>query len=68
VIPGHLDGYEAHPVPGVRATKEYRCPHCGNAIPAGQGHVVAWPDGDPDDRRHWHRHCWRVVTRRGRIA
>jgi hypothetical protein len=28
--------------------------------------VVAWPEHLPDDRRHWHLHCWRVAAGRGR--
>lgn len=63
-----LPGYEAHFVPGVRARKEYLCPDCGNPIAGGEGHVVVWAEGDTDSRRHWHRHCWRMAARRGRIA
>ena len=33
-------------------------------VPFGDGHVVVWPNGDPDLRRHWHRHCWRLEVRR----
>lgn len=54
-------------VPASRAEKEYRCPGCGNAIPVGTAHVVAWNAeylfGDASavrDRRHWHAHCWRL--------
>lgn len=63
-----LPGHEAQFVPGIRARKAYVCPDCGNAIPAGQGHVVAWPEGMPAERRHWHRHCWRAAARRGRVT
>lgn len=63
-----LHGYEAHFVPGIQAHKEYVCPSCGNLIGTGQGHVVAWAEGETETRRHWHRHCWRMATRRGRIA
>lgn len=60
-------GRVARRVHGVRARKDYVCPGCGNRVTAGVGHVVAWPDGFPDDRRHWHHHCWRLeVTRSGR--
>jgi hypothetical protein len=62
-----LDGYEVRRVPAFRADKAYACPGCGNAIRAGEGHVVAWPEQRTDDRRHWHLHCWRVVARRGRL-
>ncbi len=63
-----LDGYQAKRVHGYQAAKDYRCPACGNAIAAGQGHVVAWPEGELEWRRHWHTHCWRLAVRRGRIA
>lgn len=61
-----LAGYEVQRVPGFQASKRYVCPDCGNDIPAGQGHVVVWPDGLVDDRRHWHLHCWRMAAARGR--
>lgn len=59
-----LDGYEVRRVDGSRATKDYICPECGNAVPVGEGHVVVWPQDDADLRRHWHRHCWRLEVRR----
>lgn len=67
-IPDPLDGHEAHAVPAYRAGKRYRCPECAATIEVGVGHVVAWPEGRLDERRHWHRACWRSVTRRGRLA
>lgn len=46
--------------------KRYRCPGCDQEIPAGVGHVVAWPRyGSVDDRRHWHRTCWNAREKRG---
>jgi hypothetical protein len=63
-----LEGYEAHRVPAYRAGKAYVCPTCDAAIAQGVGHVVAWPEGQLDARRHWHGHCWRLVARRGRIG
>lgn len=62
-----LDGYEVDRVPGFRADKTYRCPGCGNEIAPGVGHVVAWPHDLVEDRRHWHAHCWRHASNRGRI-
>jgi hypothetical protein len=61
-----VPGFEVRRVPGFRATKDYVCPDCGNAIAAGLGHVVAWPEGVVDDRRHWHLHCWRQAAGRRR--
>lgn len=59
-----LDGYEVRRVDPGRASKDYVCPECGNTVPAGEGHVVVWPEDDSDLRRHWHRHCWRLEVRR----
>jgi hypothetical protein len=64
----HLEGYQVARVPGFRAGKDYVCPSCHNPIPAGLGHVVAWPDDRTDDRRHWHNHCWRIAAGRGRAS
>lgn len=63
-----VDGYEVKRIDGGRALKDYICPECGNIVPAGEGHVVVWPDDDPDLRRHWHHHCWRLEARRSRGA
>ena len=68
VVPGEVPGYEAHLVPGFRALKDYVCPTCSQVVPAGSGHVVAWPEGLTEERRHWHRHCWRLAVRRGRVS
>jgi hypothetical protein len=67
-VPGEVPGYEAHLVPGFRAHKRYVCPTCTQGVAEGSGHVVAWPEGLPDERRHWHRHCWRLAVRRGRVT
>ncbi|MDO4760550.1 MAG: hypothetical protein Q4A31_01340 [Corynebacterium sp.] len=40
------------------AKKFYICPGCNQNIPPGITHVVAWPEGRGDDRRHWHKPCW----------
>lgn len=59
-----LPGYEVREIDGVNAAKEYTCPDCGNVVSEGEAHVVVWPVGDSDLRRHWHRHCWRMEVRR----
>ena len=54
-------------IAGANAVKAYRCPGCDQEIPAGVGHVVAWPAdgrGGAEDRRHWHRPCWEARDRR----
>jgi hypothetical protein len=58
------DEWQVRPVTGVAARKAYRCPGCDQEIGIGQPHVVAWPEGQPDDRRHWHRVCWEARDRR----
>ena len=63
-----LAGFTVRRVPGFRAHKGYVCPACDATIDAGQGHVVAWPEEQPEQRRHWHLHCWRIAAGRGRIA
>jgi hypothetical protein len=46
------------------ADRTYRCPGCEQEIRPGVPHVVAWPDGRVDDRRHWHTSCWQGRLRR----
>jgi hypothetical protein len=45
-------------VSGSAAGKVYRCPGCDQEIRSATAHVVAWPEGRLDDRRHWHSACW----------
>lgn len=59
-----LRGYEVRQIDGADAAKEYTCPDCGNIVAEGEAHVVVWPVGDSDLRRHWHSHCWRMEVRR----
>ncbi|WP_203962445.1 hypothetical protein [Actinocatenispora thailandica] len=47
--------------------KTYRCPGCDQEVRAGTGHLVCWPEGHIDDRRHWHTACWRARLRRGPV-
>lgn len=51
-------GYVARWVDAYRARKDYVCPRCEGQVPAGTGHVVAWPEELAEMRRHWHPHCW----------
>lgn len=52
------DGWQVRVVQPYQALKQYRCPGCDHEIQPRTLHVVAWPDGAADDRRHWHRPCW----------
>ena len=59
------DGHVVRAVAGSGTGRAYRCPGCDQLLPAGSPHVVAWPEGRPDDRRHWHTACWSARGRRG---
>ena len=60
------DGYVVRSVAGAAASgKPYRCPGCDQELRRAAPHVVAWPEGRPDDRRHWHTACWQARGRRG---
>jgi len=59
------DGYVVRSVAGTASDRTYRCPGCDQELQAGVPHVVAWPEGRPEDRRHWHATCWSARGRRG---
>lgn len=62
----HPDGdFVVRRLTGSAATKVYRCPGCDQEIRPATPHVVAWPVGREDDRRHWHSACWQARDRRG---
>jgi hypothetical protein len=52
------EGWQLRLVQPYQAVKEYRCPGCDHEIRQRTLHVVVWPDGSPEQRRHWHRSCW----------
>jgi hypothetical protein len=58
------DGYVVRHVSGASG-KAYRCPGCDQELRPATPHVVAWLEGQPDDRRHWHTACWSARDRRG---
>ena len=68
------DGWHLRLVQPYRATKVYRCPGCQQEIFPRTLHVVVWPEGEPTQRRHWHKACWERRSpscsgrRRGRPA
>lgn len=41
----------------------YLCPGCMQDV-VNVAHVVAYPEGDVDWRRHWHTPCWQARGRR----
>jgi len=59
------DDWVVRPVAAGRAAKPYRCPGCDQEIAPATPHVVVWPVGREDERRHWHRPCWAARGRRG---
>ena len=61
----HADGeWTVRHVSGSASTKAYRCPGCDQEIRPATPHVVAWPVGGEDERRHWHSPCWSARERR----
>jgi hypothetical protein len=46
----------------------YRCPLCGNHLPALSEHVLIAPEGDKSRRRHAHTECVLEARRAGRLA
>jgi hypothetical protein len=52
------EGWHLRFVQPYRATKVYRCPGCRQEIFPRTLHVVVWPEGEPEQRRHWHKACW----------
>ncbi len=58
------DGYVVRAVAGTASARPYRCPGCDQELTAASPHLVVWPDGRPDDRRHWHTACWSARGRR----
>jgi hypothetical protein len=59
------NGYVVRALSGSGAGRTYRCPGCDQELDGATAHVVAWPEGREDDRRHWHSSCWGARGRRG---
>jgi hypothetical protein len=59
------DGHVIRSITGARSGTPYRCPGCDQELSRAVPHLVAWPEGRPDDRRHWHTACWEARGRRG---
>ena len=57
------DGWVVRSLSGA-TDKAYRCPGCDHEVLPRTPHVVAWPEGQPDLRRHWHSPCWAARDRR----
>ena len=45
----------------------YRCPLCGNHLPAMSEHMLVVPEGDSSRRRHAHSQCVMSARAAGRL-
>ncbi len=50
-----------------RKPATYRCPLCGNFLPALSEHVLIAPEGDSARRRHAHTRCVMRARERGEL-
>jgi hypothetical protein len=50
-----------------RKPATYRCPLCGELLPALSQHMLVLPDDDPARRRHAHTECVIAARREGRL-
>ena len=50
-----------------RKPATYRCPICGNYLPALSEHVLLVPEGDSSRRRHAHTDCAVAARKAGRL-
>jgi hypothetical protein len=50
-----------------RKPSTYRCPLCGNYLPALSEHMLIVPEGDSSRRRHAHANCVLKARRAGRL-
>jgi hypothetical protein len=50
-----------------RKPATYRCPLCGDFLPALSEHFLVVPEGDAARRRHAHRECVLDARRSGRL-
>jgi hypothetical protein len=50
-----------------RKPATYRCPLCGNYLPALSEHTLIMPEGDPNRRRHAHTQCVLAARKAGRL-
>lgn len=53
---GRVEGFEVRRT--ANQDKRYRCPYCQGWVEPGTPHLVAFPSGRPEERRHYHSGCW----------
>jgi hypothetical protein len=46
----------------------YRCPLCGGQLPALSEHMLLYPEGDHNRRRHAHTRCVMDARQAGELA
>jgi hypothetical protein len=63
-VPAWAAADPAYEVREVAADKAYVCPGCDHQVRPGLRHLVVVPEGDADERRHWHTKCWQSELRR----
>jgi len=50
-----------------RKPATYRCPLCGELLPALSGHMLLFPEDDHSRRRHAHTECVMRARKEGRL-
>jgi len=45
----------------------YRCPLCGRRLPALSEHMLMYPEGDSNGRRHAHTECVMAARKAGKL-
>lgn len=50
-----------------RKPAHYRCPLCGRQLPAMSSHMLIFPEGNHDRRRHAHMDCVMEARRQGEL-
>jgi hypothetical protein len=45
----------------------YRCPLCGNHLPALSEHILLYPEGKAEGRRHAHTQCVQKARQAGKL-
>jgi len=50
-----------------RKPATYRCPFCGNRLPALSEHFLISPEGDSAQRRHAHTECVLAARKAGKL-
>jgi hypothetical protein len=63
---GQARWYVVRPAANTKPST-YRCPLCGELLPALSAHMLVVPEGDPRRRRHAHTGCVVQARREGRL-